>query len=699
MTTNDPKSNVGNIAIPKDNSNLILANIDAEEVHSTSDGQGLQHPGKSSNNTQPSLLAKNLSTQPSISDLDAVPSKQSNATAVPIKLDRSKQKIPNKPPLLQHTNSAEQVFTPTHKIPYSSPTDKKAQAESKGDKTTTKNTLNDEASKYKEKAYVLQLNIPSQSLNAVYSRDSLQTNLIPFLPVTTLEFLNDPKSMEVHLTAPYYQNLRYSLFLDIVAHQLPNDPVNFANIRLHSIANFIVRHRNSTRTKSQLIPPQADIRIYEGILASELIRCRLFLRELITSGYEKNRDTMNLDASNPMNRENGDLATTSDVLKLHNDSLKNLKHHEELIQMNFTNLVRYIINLPAVSSKPTDELVRHYQYKLIFNKIADGLQALKKDEYGNEEVDKEFLLVQAITKVSYDFILLEMYHIHILTKFNNNSIIEEKILKELFELYQTGTIPKVLFFNQRFSNQYAWYFSTTLPFIRLFELGIHNEKYTIDNNSWSKVNSSSKELASYFNMLGMKTYTSYRNKPPKDSIKHIKSITPANDHKPINLAFYSSCLAFIPDNSLNLIQCRDLLYQLNVSNYKYILGQFHRILMKGGHLELPCITLYSHGKSNCLLDVDLENNFEMIPDFTTTILKELSVLFGKNSVQQSIVVLNPKNEVSQFLINHLGLQLYEQLDRINDYCEYFNNNGTDEHNATHSGNDVHYYIHMKAKKQ
>lgn len=539
-----------------------------------------------------------------------------------------------------------------------------------------------------------------RTVDTIYAKESLQSNQIPYIPITTLSFLNDPAKLGIHLTAPFYQILRYSLFLDIAAHHLRNDPVNFANIRLQSIINFLVRHKSSNAIKSQSDPPRANIRIYEGILASELMQCRTFVRKLITLGYERDRTTMNLESFHGSSTLFLDIDYSDDEIS----SLKvqNFVQQEELIQLNFTNLIRYIINLPVDAPTTTaEEAMLYNQLKHLFNKINDIIYDLRKDEYGstesgNVDTDKEFTLVQAITKVSYDFILLEMYLIHILTKFNNNSIIEEFVSKELFEVYQKGVVPKVLFFNQQFSSQYSWYFAITFPFIRLFELSIYNEKY-FDECAWNEAQSTSNELASYYNLVSFKNFAEYNKKTTKEIVDMIRSLTSSNVHKPLNFLHYSSNLLLIPDDSLNLVQSRDLLYQLNFTNYKFVLGQFHRILVKGGFLEIPITILNSGNKPNNFLGVDFLEYFDIIPDFVTVILRELAQLFGKESVKQSIVILNPKNEVSQYIISHLGLHLFEKIGKLNEYCEYFNNDEIHEHTAKF-GKDVHYYIHLRARK-
>ena len=108
----------------------------------------------------------------------------------------------------------------------------------------------------------------------------------PFVPVTNLSFFNNYNDLKYHLTVPEYQVLRYQLYLDIVSQNHADDAVNFAHVRQHSIYNFILRHQISTQSKLELTPNHSDVRYYEGLLASELLCCRKFIRKLIARGYQ-----------------------------------------------------------------------------------------------------------------------------------------------------------------------------------------------------------------------------------------------------------------------------------------------------------------------------------------------------------------------------------------------------------------------------
>jgi hypothetical protein len=518
----------------------------------------------------------------------------------------------------------------------------------------------------------------------------------PFVPITNLSFFNNYNELKYHLTVPEYQVLRYQLYLDIVSQNHADDAVNFAHVRQHSIYNFILRHQISTQSKLEVTPNHSDVRYYEGLLASELLCCRKFIRKLIARGYQNDYNTTNYPRRSSVS-EDGDVRRQVNPYQRVDNSLIPALNHEELTQLNIINYVRFLIDLPEQRPKSiNEEFETHYKNKAFFIKIAQCLYALKKNETGSTEIISEFLLIQAITKVSYDFILLEKYHIQILTKFNNNFIIDELITKSLFDKYHKGTIPKVLFYNCKYSVQYSWYFAVSIPFIQIFELSIYNEKYGTGRVS-HEINVVSDDLATYFNLLELPGYEYYSNLTAKEGIRLVKSVSSPKAHKPINLKFYSSDLASIPDNSLDLIHSRDLMYQLTSKNYKHVISQFHRILVPGGYLDLSWMVLYSQGISNKILNIDLLDYFDMVPNFTREIIKHLGEVFGDSQIKYSIAVLNSKNEVSRFLVNHMGLQLFEVLGKINEYCDLFDDTATED-NMSKLNADNHYYLHIRGQK-
>ncbi|KAK6454184.1 uncharacterized protein RJT20DRAFT_130218 [Scheffersomyces xylosifermentans] len=540
----------------------------------------------------------------------------------------------------------------------------------------------------------------------------------PFRPVLVLAELNTMESMKKALFTPAFQVFRYNNFLEILSDHHNNDPVNFANVRNHSLLKFIGRHKKSSSLRRKYDSLEHyDTRAYEAILAYELLNVRRFVRKLI-----------------------------------HDESVHN--HHpiintEELVQVNFSNYVRYLINLPqGVNQANLSEDERtHYKYKDLFAKLADAFYQLKKDEsgdIGNEELTKVNLLLHAITKVSYEFILLEKYNIHILCKLNSNSIVTSASQVELFNRYQDSISKdnpesvKVLFYNTFYSVQYSWFWALTMPFVRVFETNIYaeNPKIINDFDLYKEIESRTRKQSfaesdkdmfdNYFKKLGIDDFKQFKSYSPKKLIKITKSIDnespryanvkrhevpdPAAtySHKPQNFEYLSDSISTVESNTFDLIQSRDLTMQITTTNYKIILREFHRLLKVGGILELPIIQFGSDSLDNFFakerdittqwdfLDIDLTKYLKTIPNFTEVLLAELSSIFGKGNVKFTIVLLNSANEVNNFLIKRLGIQVYEIFGRVDDYCEKFNFN--DDTVKSVIDNSIHYYINIRAQK-
>lgn len=517
-----------------------------------------------------------------------------------------------------------------------------------------------------------------------------------FKPLTRLDELNSLELLTKTLYAPAFQVFRYNNYLDIVSGHIRSDPVNFANIRYHSLLKFIHRHRNTGELKhlhdtGELVLGD-DIRTYESLLAYELLSTRTFLREYIRIGSMSG-------------------------------SKVPLVSCEELVQVNFTNYIRYILSLPEMedTSQLSDLDRDHYRIKHIFTAIQEGLTNVKREENGVELIDATYsqnLLLQSIAKVSYEFILLEVYHIHILDKLNNNSIIESRIARRLFNLFflnlalKNFESIKVLHYNSFFSAQYGWFLALTTPFVRVIEANIYSEEAHLVNNP--------EKYSHYRNLLtdaDMKHYHDldhhlhehfFKNLDIKNDFDHFKELTPKKlvdlhkaidtkaagtkgdpaplRHKPQNFEFYSGSLAQLQLETFHAIQLRDLLIQLTPTNFRTVLSEFYRILKKGGTLEVPLLKLgigklsqlpltrnnSSVSNNSHYLDIDLLAKYDMVPNFTSELLDSLHQLFGSKNIKFSLVLLSSSSEVHRFLVEHAGLCVYEIFGDLDAYCLRYN---------------------------
>lgn len=536
-----------------------------------------------------------------------------------------------------------------------------------------------------------------------------------FKPLTDLEGLNTLDSLRQNFFTPSFQIFRYNNYLDILADHLRSDPINFASVRYHSISKFTRRHYLTSVEKANFesfLHRSDDIRSYEALLAYELLVTRSFIRELIR-----------------LDTESSPKQTTVSC--------------EELVQDNFTNYIRFILNLPTLEALGVDqnELTEvektHYRIKHVFTLIQKGLHNLKKEDSGDELTNVSNsvkLLLQSITKVSYEFILLEKYHIHILCKLNNNFILESRVVKKLFNSYYINVALKnfesikVLFYNNHFSAQYAWYMAVTIPFIRVFESNINSEDKKLINDSDAYQEHLSKQpkvsfkqldaelFSNYFNYLNFKNnFDYYKGLSSKTLVEMHRLIDKLQtksqatheslSHKPMNFQYYTKSLSTIESETFHVIQSRDLIFQLSPSNYKVVLAEFYRILKKGGILELPVVRV---GVDNLkelsqiankksfpdrakFFDIDLLTKFDIIPKFLETLFSELNHLFGPNNIKYSLVLLNTSNEVYHYLIKHAGLSLYEIFDSIDAFCEKSQDELVEDVG-------LHYYFHIRAEK-
>lgn len=554
------------------------------------------------------------------------------------------------------------------------------------------------------------------SLASVGDQSYFNSKVPQFKPMVDLLGLNTLESLQRNFFTPSFQIFRYNNYLDILSDHLRSDPINFASVRYHSISKFIRRHYVTSKEKldfERFVARSDDIRSYEALLAYELLVTRTFVRELIR---------LDTDSS----------------------SKQTIVSCEELVQDNVTNYVRFILNLPSLEvlgvdqNQLTEVEKTHYRFKHVFTLIQNGLHNLKKEDSGDELTNSTNgvkLLLQSITKVSYEFILLEKYQIHIMGKLNNNFVLESRVVKKLFNSYYINVALKnyesikVLFFNNHFSAQYSWYMAITIPFIRIFETNINSEEKRFINDSAAYQENLAKQPKTSFKELDFDLYNSYFNHLNfKNNFEYYKSLSSKKlvdihrlidkksqsklddplvnlSHKPMNFEYYTKSLATIESETFHVIQSRDLILQLSLSNYKVVIAEFYRILKKGGILEIPMIrvgidnlkqlSLIVNKKSfpdrTHFFDIDLLTKFNIIPKFMEALFTELNLLFGSNNIKYSLLLLNTSNEVYRYLIKHVGLSLYEIFGNIDAFCEKNEDDSTED-------NGLHYFFYIRAEK-
>ncbi|KAK6200284.1 uncharacterized protein RJT21DRAFT_42184 [Scheffersomyces amazonensis] len=582
--------------------------------------------------------------------------------------------------------------------------------------TFTSATSNSDAKSQRSQS--IQISPTQSAASSVHSVD-----IPPFKTLLDLSQLNTIEAMKPIIITPAYHIFRYNNFLEMLSEHHSNDAINFGSVRNHLILKFINRHKNSKDLLKQYESVQHyDIRFYESILAYELAGARKFVRELLLEDSEL--------ANRPM------------------------QNHEELVHVNFSNYVRYLLYLPPVYNRNnlSETEQAHYRYKDLFNKIADALFVLKREESGdisNDEDDsstvKYGLLLQSIAKISYEFVLLEKYHINILTKLTNNFIINARSVTSLFDKYKAKMSEndpesvKVLLYNTYFSIQYAWYLSITLPFVRVFESHsyVENAKLMSELELYKEVEpktikknfepSDSELYTYYFQKLGFENFQDFKSHTPKRLIRLLKNIdnhspkyskirrheipdpSGAYSHKPMNFEFYSDSLLTIPDETFDFIQSRDLCLQLTPLNFKTILREFYRIMKPGGVLEAPVLQYGSESIRNFtnqpknssrrwkFMDLDVQDYLDVIPNYLEVLLHELNYLFGKGSVKFGIVVLNNKNDLNSFWLTHVGMQLYEMFGKMDEYCVTFKDH--DETISSSMKDNVFFHVNITCTKR
>ncbi|KAG5419500.1 hypothetical protein I9W82_003267 [Candida metapsilosis] len=567
-------------------------------------------------------------------------------------------------------------------------------------------------------------NSPRQSPGSTQASDSYfpdtsnqSGNSIPlFNTLLDLSVLNSYDAIKHHFLNPQYIVFRYDSFLSLLSECHSSDAIHFANIRNQSLLRFIARHKRAKEVVDER--GYYDEANYPDLHSTECILAYFMY-------YQVRSDMRNLFRLASKNHQ--------------------LANHEELIHLNYINYIRYLVRLPEVSNVDilSDDLKRHYENKRVFDTIGNALFALKHDvssdvssEYNKET--KARLLVECVTKVSYEFILLEKYRFDMISKYNSNHLISGKHLTALFGLYRTNVTlnnkesVKVLLFNASNSAQYGWYHAVTAPFVRFLETSIYAEDmgvlqdyavyqkleqatiktdFTDTDNKLYDDSVSKLNLPSFqeYNAMSMDSLVALTKKTGSNTnLGSSTSTTPT--HKPRNFEFYSQSLASIPSNSFNLVHTTDLPYQVKRENYKTVLREFHRILKPGGSLITDSIHfgsksthefLHEHVKGNFprawnYIDFSVSQHFEVIPNFVETILIELNTIFGKGNVKFGITLLSSRSEVNYFLAKFGGLKLFEMIGKLGEYCNYFEDN---ESIKSRNESSVHFQVHIEAVKR
>ncbi|CAK7898192.1 hypothetical protein CAAN1_22S02366 [[Candida] anglica] len=435
-----------------------------------------------------------------------------------------------------------------------------------------------------------------------------------YVPVTDLAMLNSPESIYEHFYAPPVQVDRWSRFKDIIGGFHRHDPINFAKVRYNSLVKFSTRVRATVPSDGQSVfsSDGTGTKETEYSLAHELFRIRHLLRNLIYKYSVKESNKVEIISC------------------------------EELIQVNFTNYIRYILELPDIKTldpnEVTEELKEHYYYKEYFSTTQERLYSLLKEESGEEsppgEVDSTGYFIQLVMRLSYEFILLETYSLQILCKLNDNFMVEQRALQGLFgrfkenqaiaEKGQPFESVKVLCYNTYFSAFYGWYLAVLNPFVQVIESNVYCEDSELvtdiakydearkskqrereeGNNIQLFSRSESEMYEDFFSKVRFNDFAQYQkcnaeklmgiHQTIEDTIKSKHANSENKDdipflHKPHNFEFYTKSLSTIPESTFDHIQSRDLTIELTPENYKVVLREFHRILKVGGHVEIPTI--------------------------------------------------------------------------------------------------------------
>ncbi|GEQ70717.1 hypothetical protein JCM33374_g4396 [Metschnikowia sp. JCM 33374] len=542
-----------------------------------------------------------------------------------------------------------------------------------------------------------------------------------YVPFTDSSVFNSEVGIRNTFIYPRIPLQKFEDFLDVIADHHVNDPINFATVREHSLAKFLGRRTAAlyTRWESMSDEEKKDRSCLERFLSLQLLKCRSILR-------------------------------TSLKLQLQNKSCYRKLACEQLIQGNFMNYVRHIIAFPELTAEESETLTEtqktDYEIKKGFTSLADAFYALKKDNYEGDIstlASRVEMLLSEIKKTAIDFILLEKYTIQILVKLNNDFMIESRITKYLFNLYDLNIhlekpeSLKVLVFNSSFSSNYSWYLAITLPFVRVFEASLLNENVSFaeKESGQTSLRPSSAEQTSlqesdahlfktYFSRLNLSDYSTFSKISRKELVRaHRRHANKVNPGKllvrPINFEYYAHSMSTIRSETFRVIQSRDFTSQVMPANYGNMLREFHRLLKKGGVLELPmmipgveCFGSLNNQqkgtKANSSAEDSNSDSTASVPgtksaewshnftfDRVKSIISSLGELFGAHNVKFSSVLLNSKNQMNAFLIKHTEMSLHESFndsDHFQAFKESIGNLGKTE------ADDIHFYFYIKAEK-
>lgn len=529
----------------------------------------------------------------------------------------------------------------------------------------------------------------------------LQPKAHPEIPkfdlIMSVSRLNSETFIKRSFLTPTFQVLRYKNYLEMLESQHEADAVSYADVRIQSFGKFVKKLLSDRTGVTGFQGNDADLYRHEGILACELFKCRQFLRKLIAS-------KLNMQKPNPA-----------------------FYIPEELVQANFTNYVRFLLSLPLTLPDFFDHLdpvtASHYRFKSSIQELKDKLNSIAQDGLGNETLvlPGADVIVQAITKVSYEYILLEQYHIDVLAKMGSNSLLDRRIVRLLFNLFNLNMkldnteSLKILNFNIFFSAQYSWNLALTIPFVRVFESNIFVEDDLMVSSEMSVSESPFKKLdeelyKSYFKELKFDTFDSFSALTKADLVKMRKRLEDLNTsggqlgvksrHKPENFEYLRQSIFQIKSETFHVIQSRDLYLQLDHTNYQTVLRQFHRILKNGGILELPIhipklsprsATMVSRFPTTSSDEIYLRDQ-ELLKDFVNTIVGELNGIFGTKNVMLGTVLISADSKMSSFVSNHISLRLHDMYEDIESFLSSFDN----QHSAhNHLGN---YYFYIRAEK-
>ena len=607
--------------------------------------------------------------------------------------------------------------------------------------------------------------------------------LPPFKVITDLSVYNTPEGIESNFFAPNYQVFRYNSFLDLLSEYHQGDAINVSTIRYHLLLKFIIKQknardfiRNANANGNNINTTNSyHLTMTESVFAYQLYGpLRYLLRYLIKQKFQEEKNNISRGDDNDDNDDdNNNNNDDNDDEQFYN--------HEELIQMNFINFIRYIMQLPEIKDSKiilNETEKKIYEFKEIFQNTAKALYILKKDKLpttpttttttiNETKDDKEQqdsqgqmkLLVETITKICYEYILLEKYRLDIISKFHNNHLIDKDILKELFDKYNNNMklknpeTVKVFLYNISNLIQFGWYFAITIPFVRVIESNIYNEDlnliknyekyYQFEKKIINKLNQkinfqfSDKELFdNHIKKLLFKSFNDYNLLSMEKLIKLIRIIdnqsnkflkinrneipNPSKNFstKPMNFEYFNQSIIKINSNNFDMIHSSDLIIQINLNNYKTLISEFYRILKPGGILNLDCINFggenfhefnlkyFSKNQFPEILnneDYGISKHFNSITNFLEIILKELNKVFKNNgndndggSVKFGISLLSSKLDLHSFATKFVSMRLLEVLGKFDLYCDYFLDAG--DNIKALDDESIHFGVQIRATK-